>query len=452
VISGAPSGAPPDPTELEIALDATVPAISPAVTATSTAVAAGLAAIAAAVTATGVYAAVCAFASRLPGVRAVTILRPDDDGLVKTGYLPVGSRLAPKVRSLAAAALHQRWIAAHAPGAPAHGFGPFNVDGHPDLLIVPFVQDDALLGALVIAGKENSLVAASKAERVMAAAFGVVAAQALRAVTLRQRLEVAISRTEHETKLAEERKRISHRLHDGPTQELALAGITLDRLASGLGANKEATQDAELARDLIDRAILGMRTILTTLREPDSKTPSVTGPLREVLAEIELDQAPNSPELEVDFSEVSGVQLTPEVERALVGIVREALHNVRKHANAESIQLEVRRLEHGVEVAVVDDGVGFDGMGQAGHFGLEQIRELAEGTGGRVDIGSLPGIGTSIRAWIPLPGGDGDGDGSPGWAKGLESTLDWPDGTEARAAPAEPDEAKGGTPPVESSG
>jgi signal transduction histidine kinase len=145
------------------------------------------------------------------------------------------------------------------------------------------------------------------------------------------------------------------------------------------------------------------------------------------------------------------VQLTPEVERALVGIVREALHNVRKHANAESVQLEVRRIEHGVEVAVVDDGIGFDGMGQAGHFGLEQIRELAEGTGGRVDIGSLPGIGTSIRAWIPLPGSEGDGDGSPGWAKGLESTLAWQDGADSRPAPGEQDEAQGGKVQVDSS-
>ena len=160
----------------------------------------------------------------------------------------------------------------------------------------------------------------------------------------------------------------------------------------------------------------------------------MTGPLRELIAELEQEPAPNPPELAVDFSQVSGVHLTPEVERALVGIVREALHNVRKHAAADSIQLEVRRGAHGVEVAVVDDGVGFDGMGQAGHFGLEQIRELAEGTGGRVEIGSLPGIGTSIRAWIPLPGQGGEE--VPAWAEAL--TLDWgePPGNGASAAGA----------------
>jgi signal transduction histidine kinase len=58
-----------------------------------------------------------------------------------------------------------------------------------------------------------------------------------------------------------------------------------------------------------------------------------------------------------------------------------------------------------MEVAVIDDGVGFDGSSPPGHFGLEQIRELAEETGGRLEIGSNPGEGTAVRAWIPLAKG-----------------------------------------------
>ena len=156
---------------------------------------------------------------------------------------------------------------------------------------------------------------------------------------------------------------------------------------------------------------------------------AVTAKLPVLLAEL----APNAPSLEVDFGGVSGVPLAPEVERAVVGIVREALHNVRKHAAADSVQLEVRRAGHEVEIGVVDDGVGFDGMGQAGHFGLEQIRELAEGMGGRVEIGSLPGIGTSVRAWIPLPGDGGAGGDEFAWAEALE--LDWAERGEAASAP-----------------
>jgi signal transduction histidine kinase len=63
-------------------------------------------------------------------------------------------------------------------------------------------------------------------------------------------------------------------------------------------------------------------------------------------------------------------------------IDREALHNVRNHANADRVQLAIRRVNPTLEVVVID-GIGFTGASPDGHFGLEQIRELAEETGGR---------------------------------------------------------------------
>ena len=389
------------------------------------AVARGLAAIAAASTATGVYHAACALALRLTGIDGVVVVRQDERGLPSMAYAPASADVPAGLVALAANALHQRWIAAHAPGAAPYDPGPFVVEEQPELLVVPFVRRDALVGALVATGRDGRMPATTKAERVTAAAIGIVAAQALEGLTIRRRLERSMSCAEHDAELAAARKDVSRELHDGPTQELALAGMTLDRLIVSLGGERPAVDDARQARDLIDRAVHGMREAIGRLRSsrqpvPD-QGPSVTGPLREVLAE--MPPAPGSPEMEVDLSELSGVHLAPEVERALVGIVREALHNVRKHANAHTVQLEVRRSAGAVELAVVDDGDGFNGAEPTGHFGLEQIRELAEGAGGRVEVGSLPGIGTSVRAWIPLPGGPPDG---PSWADalGLETEPD----------------------------
>jgi signal transduction histidine kinase len=117
--------------------------------------------------------------------------------------------------------------------------------------------------------------------------------------------------------------------------------------------------------------------------------------------------------MELDINEVSGIRLAPQVERAMIGIVREALHNVRKHSRADEVRLEVRRIDNHVEISVVDDGVGFSGVSPEGHFGLDQIRELAEETGGQIEIGSAPGTGTAIRARIPMgsrpQGGPGTG-------------------------------------------
>jgi signal transduction histidine kinase len=361
------------------------------------AVATGLAAIAAERTLAGVYRTTCGLAARLSGVVGVMVLRPDDRGFFGIAQA-VPEKLPDELVTIAAASLHQRWIAAHAPGAPSTGPGVYVVEDRPELLIVPLVRGDSLLGALVLAGHNGATPAPTPAERLSVGAIGVVAAQAVEGIVQRQRLELSISRAEHETELTTARKAISRELHDGPTQDLALAGLTLDRLVQVLGEDQAISADARQARDLIDRAVLGMRKTIGRLRSAQPPAPSITGPLRELLAEM----APAARGLEVNFQEVSGVRLAPEVERAMIGIVREALHNVRKHANAESVRLEVRRVEDAVEIAVIDDGVGFEGPSPTGHFGLEQIRELAEETGGRMETRSAPGVGTSVKAWIPL--------------------------------------------------
>ena len=86
----------------------------------------------------------------------------------------------------------------------------------------------------------------------------------------------------------------------------------------------------------------------------------------------------------------------------MIGIVREALHNVRKHAQAErsasrcggSTTRSRSRSSTTASASTVRQ--------PDGHFGLEQIRELAEETGGSLEIGSGPGPGTSVRACIPM--------------------------------------------------
>ncbi|HKG25513.1 MAG TPA: ATP-binding protein [Thermomicrobiales bacterium] len=361
------------------------------------AVASGLAAIAAERTLAGVYRATCGLAARLSGVSGVALLRPGDRGFFGVAHA-IPEKVPETFVSIASASLHQRWIAAHAPAAPTTGPGLYVVEDRPELLIVPLVRGDSLLGGLVLVGRDGPTPAATAAERLSVGAIGVVAAQAMEGIVQRQRLELSISRVEHDSELTTARKAISRELHDGPTQDLALAGLTLDRLVLSLGEDQAISADARQARDLIDRAVLGMRKAIGKLRSSQPPAPSITGPLRELLAEM----APAAPGLEVNFQEVSGVQLAPEVERAMIGIVREALHNVRKHADAESVRLEVRRVEDAVEIAVIDDGVGFEGPSPTGHFGLEQIRELAEEMGGRLETRSAHGAGTSVKAWIPL--------------------------------------------------
>jgi len=373
--------------------------VAPAIARAADGATAGLAAIVAGRTVPEVYRAVCTLARRFPRVAGASILRQDDRGLFATAFHAADAPVSSADLAVAASALHHHWLAAHAPGSPAHPPAFFAPPGHHDLAIVPFVRENALLGALVVSGKNGRPPLDLAAERVTAGALGLVAAQALDAIVFRQRLEAAISRAELEAELLSARRSLGRELHDGPTQDLALAGLTLDRLVATLGEDQATSADARQARDLIDRSVIGMRHAITKLRTTAKPAPSITGPLRDLLAEI----GPAGPGFEVDFGDASGVRLAPEVERAMIGIVREALHNVRKHARADSVRLEVKRGAGEVEIAVIDDGVGIAGDAPPGHFGLEQIRELAAETGGRIEIGSHAGQGTAVRAWIPLP-------------------------------------------------
>lgn len=360
-------------------------------------IAAGLAKIAIEPTLSGIYDEAVGLLSRLPAVASVILVRPDAHGLLSLCYQhghPVSERLIDSCTS----ALHQQWIASHAKDGDVTGPAPFALPSRDDILLVPMVSGDALLGGFILVGRTGIPPAVGSAERVSAAAIGTVTAQAIDNLLTRQRAAIGMSPLEHDAHQAQMRKSIGRELHDGPTQELALAGITLDRLVRTLGEDQAISADARQARDLIDRAINGMRGIIGKLRTEDQPAPSATGPLRALVAEM----APTSPVLEVDIAEVSGVKLAPNVERAMIGIVREALHNVRKHARADEVRLEVRRHDDHVEIAVVDDGVGFTGASPDNHFGLEQIRELAEETGGSIEIGSAPGTGTSVRARIPM--------------------------------------------------
>jgi two-component system nitrate/nitrite sensor histidine kinase NarX len=157
--------------------------------------------------------------------------------------------------------------------------------------------------------------------------------------------------------------------------------------------------EVQAARDLLDRAITELRRTIGELRRPAPARRGITGQLRALVGNM----APDAPEFEVDFKQISGVQLVPELERAVVGIVREAIQNVRKHANAQSVRLEVRRAEDELRLYVVDDGVGMsNGKGPNGHFGMEIMRELAEDLGGTLQIDSESGKGTKIEAYLPL--------------------------------------------------
>jgi signal transduction histidine kinase len=98
--------------------------------------------------------------------------------------------------------------------------------------------------------------------------------------------------------------------------------------------------------------------------------------------------------------ELPSDRLDATAEAAAYYVVAEAVTNVQRHARAGEITIRVGARSHGLQIDVVDDGVGgADGDGS----GLQGLRDRVEAVGGSLDIHSAAARGTLVRASIPLP-------------------------------------------------
>ena len=103
------------------------------------------------------------------------------------------------------------------------------------------------------------------------------------------------------------------------------------------------------------------------------------------------------------------MRLPVDAELALYRILQEALKNVEKHARARHVTVNLTQPDTVVELAISDDGIGFDSEHHAarrkgqGVLGLLGMRERAAFVGGTLTVRSGPRAGTEIEVRIPLP-------------------------------------------------
>jgi len=121
--------------------------------------------------------------------------------------------------------------------------------------------------------------------------------------------------------------------------------------------------------------------------------------LREYLARCQQEYG-----LAIEFTADEGKRLPAPVETALFRIAQEALNNVAKHAQARRVEVAMTRDRGGVTLCVADDGRGFDPEAPrpGTHLGLWSMGERVEQLGGRFEVESALGAGTTARVIIPL--------------------------------------------------
>jgi signal transduction histidine kinase len=194
----------------------------------------------------------------------------------------------------------------------------------------------------------------------------------------------------------EERERIAKELHDGVIQSLFAVGMNLQGVATS-SADPETARRLEAAVEDVDVAIRDLRNYIFGLRPG-------------ILADRQLDQALK--ELTSEFGARSGVVTVVEVDgdaaselasRAgdVAQLAREALSNVSRHAEATTCRVSLRPGAEGIVLEIDDDGRGFDVGTTTPGMGLRNLRERAELIGGKLEIQSTLGDGTTVRASFP---------------------------------------------------
>jgi signal transduction histidine kinase len=188
-----------------------------------------------------------------------------------------------------------------------------------------------------------------------------------------------------------ERQRLERDLHDGAQQRLMALGINL-RLARDL-----ITSDPQDAAALLDASLEELNQAARELRE------LARGIHPAVLTDRGLDAALNglagrSP-VPVELVTTPDERLPSSVESAVYFVVAEALTNVARYAQAQTVRVAVVRSNSHVNVQVSDDGVG--GANPANGSGLRGLSDRVAALDGRLELTSANGDGTTVRATIP---------------------------------------------------
>ena len=199
-----------------------------------------------------------------------------------------------------------------------------------------------------------------------------------------------------EAAVSEERTLLARELHDSIAQSLSFLKIQVSLLRSAI----ERRDEVKLRR-VLDEIDVGVRESTNDVREllvhfrTRTDSDDIEQALRTTLRKFEH-QSGLKARLEMHGH---GVALPSDVQLQLLHVVQEALSNVRKHAQASEVQVDVYRGPQWV-FRVRDNGKGFNPAEHAQdetHVGLQIMHERAERIGARIEVNSLPGQGTEVR-------------------------------------------------------
>jgi signal transduction histidine kinase/ligand-binding sensor domain-containing protein len=199
-----------------------------------------------------------------------------------------------------------------------------------------------------------------------------------------------------------ERNRIAREIHDTLAQGYVGISVQLEVLAELLRLKKpeEASKHLDLTRSYVREGLADARQSIWALRSQDSGETTLPVLLRR------MTEAEDGHGLEAKFSIFGAYRpMPPGTEREFLRVAQEAIHNVKKHAGAKQLLVQLEYGRDAVALEVRDDGSGFAAQQgpQPGRFGLTGMRERAAAIGGTLEVASEPGAGTTVRLRAAVP-------------------------------------------------
>lgn len=266
---------------------------------------------------------------------------------------------------------------------------------------LPIDVDGETVGALSLDVPAGSHLPA--ADLVLAQDLAALAAAVFRNIRLRAELQASIellearadelvtSRRRLVSAEDESRRRLERDIHDGGQQYLTALALRLGR-----------------AKLVVDRrpADLGVAldeivALATTAR--DALADLAAGVHPRALSEEGLIGALRATGRSLPFPvEVSGVasRVDGDIAAAVHLVCSEALQNAAKHARPNLVAVRIDEHDGMLRFEVRDDGIGFAQRASAG-MGLMTMRDRVEALGGRLEIRTAPGAGTTVEGWVP---------------------------------------------------
>lgn len=208
---------------------------------------------------------------------------------------------------------------------------------------------------------------------------------------------------EHAQQLAavNERQRLARDLHDSVAQ--ALYGIALGANTARRYLESDPSAAIEPVEYVVSLAAAGlaeMRALIFDLRPESVQQEGLFAAIGRQALALSARHG-----IEVIVPEGEEPDLPPAIKECAYVVIREALHNVMKHAKADRAMVCVQHLDRGVTFSVQDDGIGFQPRDQQpGRLGLRSMEERARALGGTLSVASQPSEGTAVSLFLPLSG------------------------------------------------